>query len=296
MIQVQHLGQLRVQRTEVANQHAITLDPSSLPRVQGRMLARHETEGLWCAGITQQRFHIGFRVEEVDAVATIGPAFRLAAAAEDASEHGLLLETFELADKTQATLEQTYARLLAVQVVLQRLDQARPQRRTHRSHVRGNRIGQQQRLDARVEQFEQPGIDEAVGDRFLVTTCHQQATKTRQFGLGLGLGVRSQARLRVAHRQTVVAVQASQLLDQVDFQGNIEAMTGHTDLPESFAISLDVELQGGEQTFDLRRVHVHAEHLLDALGTQGDGSYLRQIGHTHLLNYRAGFAADDFQQ
>ncbi|MOA00063.1 hypothetical protein D3C78_1194070 [compost metagenome] len=119
MIQVQHLGQLRVQRTEVADQRAITFDPRSLPRVQGRMLARHEAEGFQRTGIAQQCFHIGFRVEEVDAIAAIGPTFRLAAAAEDAGEHGFLLETLKLTDETQAALEQTYARLLTVQVVLQ---------------------------------------------------------------------------------------------------------------------------------------------------------------------------------
>ncbi|MNN33913.1 hypothetical protein D3C81_1476920 [compost metagenome] len=36
--------------------------------------------------------------------------------------------------------------------------------------------------------------------------------------------------------------------------------------------------------------------MLDAFGTQGDGSYLRQIGRADLLDYRAGFAADNLQE
>jgi hypothetical protein len=38
-----------------------------------------------------------------------------------------LLQAFQLTDKAQAAFEQTHTVLLTVQVVLQRLDQARPQ-------------------------------------------------------------------------------------------------------------------------------------------------------------------------
>jgi hypothetical protein len=100
-----------------------------------------------------------------------------------------LLQAFQLTDKAQAAFKQTHAVLLTVQVVLQRLDQARPQGRTHGSHVVGNRVGQQQRLNARIEQFELLGIDEAVGDRFLITTGNQQATQLRQIARASALAV-----------------------------------------------------------------------------------------------------------
>ena len=44
-----------------------------------------------------------------------------------------------------------HARLLAIEVVLQRLDQTRPQRGTHGGHVGGDRVGQLQRRHARIE-------------------------------------------------------------------------------------------------------------------------------------------------
>ena len=209
------------------DQTTFTFDARGLTRVQRRVFARHESERIQRTGKAQHRFHVSLDVEEVDDIATLCPAFRQTAAADDTGQHRLLLQAFQLTDETQAAFEQADAILLTVQVVLKRLDQAWPQGRAHGRHVVRDRVGQQQRLDTRIEQLELFRIDEAVGDRFLVTTGDQQATQFRQVATGFSLGLRRQARLRVTNRQTVVAVQAGQLFDQVDFQADIEAMAWH---------------------------------------------------------------------
>ena len=115
-----------MQGTDEADQAPFPLDASSLTRMQSRMLAWHEAEDIGCTGIAQQRFDIGLQVIEVDVIATVGPALREAAASDHTSEHGFLLQAVQLTHEAQTTLEQTHARLLTVEVVLQRLDQARP--------------------------------------------------------------------------------------------------------------------------------------------------------------------------
>ncbi|CAI8840095.1 hypothetical protein EMIT043CA1_230055 [Pseudomonas brassicacearum] len=224
------------------------------------------------------------------------PAFRQAATTDDTGQHRLLFQAFQLTDKTQAAFEQPHAILLAVQVVLERLDQAWPQGRAHGSHVVGNRIGQQQRLDTRIEQLELAWIDEAVGDRFLIPTGHQQAAQFRQVAASFSLGLWGQACLRVANRQAVVTVQAGQFFDQVDFQADIEAMAWHFDAPLPYPIGADVQAQGAEQAFDFGRIHFHAQHLGDALGTQGDRGNLGQVLFADSLDDRAGFTTRDVQQ
>ncbi|MDT4829886.1 hypothetical protein FQZ97_633200 [compost metagenome] len=296
LIQVQGLGQFRVQGTEVADQAPFPFDASGLARVQGGVFAGHEAEGVQVAGGAEDGFDVGLGVVEVHAVTAVGPAFRQARTAEHAGEHGLLLQAFELANEAQATFEQAHAGLLAVEVVLQRADQARPQRRTHGGHVGGDGVGQHQRLHARVEQFEQLGIDEAVGDGFMVTTGDQQATQGRQLDGAFGASARGQAGLRVANRQAVVAVEAAQLFDQVHFQADVEAVARHVHAPLAGAVGGDLEVQRGEQALDFGGVHFHAQHLRDALGTQGDRLDLRQVRFACGFDDGAGFAADDVQQ
>ena len=225
-----------MQRAQVADQPPVPLDARGLPRVQRRVLTGHEAEVAEGAGTGQHRLDIGLGVEEVHAVTAVGPAFRQALAADGAGEHGFLLQAFQLTDEAQAAFEQADPRLLAVEVVLQRLDQARPEAGTHRRHVGGDRVGQGQRLGARIEQFEQGRIDEAEGDRFLVAAGDQQAPQQRQRGARFRLVVRRQARLRVAHRQAIVSVETGQFLDQVDFQGNVEAMARYADRPLPFPV------------------------------------------------------------
>ncbi|MCY1423977.1 hypothetical protein D9M71_397060 [compost metagenome] len=282
--------------SDVADFATITLDARGLPRVQRRVLARHESKCVQRAGKAQHRFHIGLDVEEIDDIATLRPAFRQTAAADHTGQHRLLLQAFQLADEAQAAFEQANAILLAVQVVLQRLDQARPQGRTHGGHVIGNRVGQQQRLDARTEQLELLRIDEAVGDRFLVASGHQQTTQFRQVAARFSLGLWRQTSLRVANRQAVVAVQARQFFDQVDFQADIEAMAWHGNAPLPCPIGGDRQAQTAEQTLDLGRLHFHAQHLGDALGTQGDRRDRRQVLLADGFDDRAGVTASDFQQ
>src|SRR5690606_37559213 len=286
----------RMQSTDEANQAAFPLDASGLPRMQGWMVAWDEAERIGSAGRTQQRLDIGFQIVEVDTLTAVGPTFRQATASDHTGEHRLLLEFVQLADKSQTAFEQANARLLTVEVVLQRLDQTRPQRRTHGGHVSGDRISQLQRLDTGIEQIEQLGSDEAVSDRFLIATGNQQATQRGQLGTGLSLGLRSQTRLRVAHRQTVVTVKTAQLFDQINFQADVEAVARHTDLPLACTLSGNTQTQRREQALDFGAVHIHAQHLADAFGTQGDRRHARQVGLAADLNDRTCLAADDLQQ
>ena len=73
-------------------------------------------------------------------------------------------------------------------------------------------------------------------------------------------------------------------------------MARHADLPLAGALGSHTQAQRGEQALDLGTVHVHAQHLADALGTQGDRRNVRQVGGAGHFDDRAGFAADDLQQ
>ncbi|MNV09558.1 hypothetical protein D3C71_1000550 [compost metagenome] len=295
-IQAQCFRQFRVDSANEANQTTFTFDARGLTRVQRRVFARDESERIQSTGEAQYRFHVSLDVEEVDGVATLRPAFRQAATANHTGQHRLLLQAFELTNETQTAFEQTYAILLTVQVVLKRLDQTRPQRRTHGRHVVGNRVGQQQRLNTRIKQLELFRIDEAVGDRFLITTGDQQAAQFRQVATGFSLGLRRQTRLRVTNRQAVVAVEASQFFDQVDFQTDIEAMAWHFYAPLTCPVGSNGQAQSTEQTLYFSRIHFHAQHLGDALSAQSDRRDRRQVLFADGFDDRAGFASGDFQQ
>ncbi len=180
--------------------------------------------------------------------------------------------------------------------MLQRLDQTRPQRGTHGRHVIGDRVSQQQRLGARREQLEPFRVDEAVGDRFLIAAGNQQAAQLRQIALGFGLGLGSQAGLRIADRQTVVAVQTRQLFDQVDFKADVETMTWHFDTPLPIGFSSHSQAKTCQQAFDFGVFDHQTEHLLDAARAQRNRGDRRQMLLADHFNHGAGFATGDFQQ
>ncbi|MNG30117.1 hypothetical protein D3C84_1156680 [compost metagenome] len=72
-------------------------------------------------------------------------------------------------------------------------------------------------------------------------------------------------------------------------------MAWHFDLPLAFT-SGGFQAQAVEQLLDFGAGHFHAQHLGQALGTQGDRLDLRQVRFAGDVNHWAGFAADDFQQ
>ncbi|MNF86185.1 hypothetical protein D3C84_686130 [compost metagenome] len=199
-VETEGFRQLRVKRADKTDFATIALDARGLTRVQRRVLARSKRERIQRTGKAQHRFHVSLDVEEIDDIAPLCPTFRQTTATYHAGKHRFLLQAFQLTNEAQAAFEQAHAILLTVQVVLQCLDQTWPQGRTHRRHVIGDRVGQQQRFNTRIEQFELFRVDEAVRDRFLVTTGHQQATQLRQIAARFSLGLRRQAGLRVANR------------------------------------------------------------------------------------------------
>ncbi len=141
-VETEGFRQFGVDCADEADFTPFPLDARGLTRVQRRMFTRSESERIQSTGEAQHCFNISLDVEEVDSIATLRPAFRQTAAADNTGQHRLLLQAFKLADKAQATFEQAHAVLLTVQVVLQRLDQTGPQRRTHGGHIVGDRIGQ----------------------------------------------------------------------------------------------------------------------------------------------------------
>ena len=102
--------------------------------------------------------------------------------------------------------------------------------------------------------------------------------------------------MRVTNRQAVVAVQARQFFDQVNFQADIEAMAWYFYLPLPCSAGDNAQAQAGQQALDLRCIHFHAQHLGDAFGTQGHRSNGRQVRFADGFDDRAGFATGDFQQ
>jgi hypothetical protein len=165
---------------------AVTLDARGLARVQGWMLAGDEAEV--APGHRQpSTASTSAFTSKKSTVSRPWPSLPAGGCRKRHRRASALLQVFQLTDEAQAAFEQAHAVLLTVQVVLQRLDQARPQRGAHGGHVVGDRVGQQQRLNAWIEQFELLRVDEAVGDRFLVTTGNQQATQVRQLAAGSGL-------------------------------------------------------------------------------------------------------------
>ncbi|CRM95441.1 hypothetical protein [Pseudomonas sp. 22 E 5] len=281
--------------TDEAHQTAFTLDARSLARVQRWMAARQEGECIQRTGKTQHRFHVSLDVEEVHGIAALRPAFRQTATADHASQHRFLFQAVQLSYETQATFEHAHPILLTVQVMGKCFNQAWPQRRTHGCHVVGDRVGQQQWLDAWVEQLELLRIDEAVGHCFLITTGNQQATQLRQVRTRLGLWLWRQARLRITDRQAVVAVEAGQLFDEVDLQADIEAMAWYFNVPLPFPTRGNSQAEGRQQLLDFSRLDDQAKHLLDALGAQSDRCNGRQELFVDGFGDRAGFATGDFQ-
>ncbi|RMO19822.1 hypothetical protein ALQ47_05273 [Pseudomonas cichorii] len=295
-IKAQRFCQFRMNGTQETDFTTIALDASSLTGMQSRVLTCREGELTQRASKTKHRFHVRFHVEEIDGITALCPAFRQAASANHTGKHRLLLETLKLADETQSAFEHANAILLTVEVMLQRPDQTRPQRGAHGCHVVGDRIGQQQRLNARIEEFEQLRINEAIGDRFLIATGNQQTTQLRQIATRFSLGLRCQAGLRVTNRQVVITVQTRQLFDQVDFKADVETVTWHFNAPLTDSLAAQLQAQSSQKTFDFSVFNDQTEHLLDTACTQGHGSNRWQVLFADRFDDRTGFTAGDFQQ
>src|SRR3990167_11141812 len=116
-------------RTQETDHSPFALDTRCLPWVQRSMFTWHEGEATAGSCTGQQGFDIGFHIIEVDIISTVRPTLSKTTATNYARQHRLLLQTFELPNKTQATFEQAHTRLLTIQVVFKCLDQTRPQGR-----------------------------------------------------------------------------------------------------------------------------------------------------------------------
>src|SRR3990167_969703 len=103
-----------MQRTDKSNQAAITLDTSRLTGMQRRMLTRGKAEFVSRTRARQQSLDISFDVVEIHRVASMRPGFRQTATADNAREHGLLLQALQLTNKAQAAFKHAHACLLAI--------------------------------------------------------------------------------------------------------------------------------------------------------------------------------------
>ncbi len=140
------------------------------------MLRPAETERQW----RQQRLHVPFEVEEIHLPRALPPLLGFGQAAYRPGQHLFLPNSICRGNEAQTGLEHPDARVLAVEVVGDHRQQAAPQGGTHHRHVRGDRVGQGQRLLLRIQQFLQRRIHEAVGDHLLIATSGQKPPQRLQ--------------------------------------------------------------------------------------------------------------------
>ena len=219
-------------------------------------------------------------------------------AGDHARQHDVLTDTQicrTIRHKAQAAFEQAQARLLAVLVVHYRRQQAGPQRQAHRRHFDRNRARQDQRFFIRMQQRLHFRIDEAIGDRFLITVIDQHGLHALERQVGFAMLSHHQIGAHRHIRDVVVAVNARHFFHQVLFDLHIETPARRHCLPV-VALFGHLATQAAQNVANLLARHHVADQAIQLLAAQRDGSAFRQfvfIGH---VNNRAGLAAADVQQ
>ena len=112
--------------------------------------------------------------------------------------------------------------MLAILVVNDSAQQARPQGQTHRGHFAGNWAWQDQRFLTRVDQLLQLWINKAVGDHFLIAFVVQHGFYTLQGQVGFTVGAHHQTCLHRLVRDVVVAINTGHFFHQIFFNFHVE--------------------------------------------------------------------------
>ena len=114
-------------------------------------------------------------------------------------------------------------------VVLNVRQQTGDQRGAHHRHLAGDRVQQLDRVTV-AEQLALPAfIDEAVVDGLEVIRCSNRGAQLVQAACAFALGVHRGARDRRQRRDVVKAIDAGDLLDQILFDLDVEAVAGRGD-------------------------------------------------------------------
>ena len=110
------------------------------PRMQPRKWVRHRRQRQRCG----QCGEIAFDIEEVDRARRRSPLFRFAGAERKAANAYRLCEV--VARKRAANFEDAYARMLALEIGLQRRNEPGQERRSHDVEMRCDRIQHRDQL------------------------------------------------------------------------------------------------------------------------------------------------------
>ena len=164
--------------------------------------------------------------------------------------------------------EQTQARLLARAVVGQGFHQTRQQGSAHHRQLGAQGIGQCHGVLVKLPFLQQVGIDECVVDGFL--HVHGQHLRAHRRFIQRQFGLRHQRHFAAwrAHRNMFIADDAGDFLDQVLFDGDIEAAARRHHLP-AFGNRLHTHAQGATESAQRgHRAHSGPER---AAGAHGAG-------------------------
>ena len=136
---------------------------------QARQLAGLEVKCRCIAGQRQHAEQIRLHVIEVERLARTAPLLRPPRARGNAGEcFDFLQFALRRQHELLADLEQSYAWLLAAQILARGPYQPGPQRHAHLAQIGGDRIAERQRRDTRKQLPLQRGIDEGIRDDFAV--------------------------------------------------------------------------------------------------------------------------------
>ena len=175
-------------------------------------------------------------------------------------------------------------------------EQAGQQGGAHDAQVRGDGVEQRQRLDPRFHLLEQARLHEGVSNRFQVAAIDQGIAQAALVDGLLGNGLAGGGTGRHPAGQLLIAVDARQFLDQVGFDGHVEAPAGgqHHPFLATF-LGGHFHAQAAEDVFHLFGGQTHAEQAFDAVCTQGDFCLARQVCFIHGFADRTRLAAGDLQ-
>ena len=159
-----------MQHTEPADRFIVENDSRALPRSQRRVFSRREAILSRVLRQLQQNFDVALDVVEIDAATISVPGARQHASGCETRENIDLFGSFH---ELGAVLEQSQIVDLPPKIALRRQEQTWPERASHDGEITGDRIGQLELRNARIDELCDMGIDEAVSDDFLVPAIDQ---------------------------------------------------------------------------------------------------------------------------
>ncbi len=196
------------------------------------MLGGLERESVRLSGDLQQRFQITFEIKEIHLFGAFRPILGLATAVEQTSQHGLLLHLpFGQLAEVQTGFKQAHTALLAIDVVDKRLHQAWPQAGAHHRQIGTEWVAQGNGCLIRIKLGSNVVADKTVSNHFTIATTHHHLTQLSQTDVAFTVGRQRSVHHHRARGQSVVAINAGQLFEEIFFNGNIEAIARCTHLP-----------------------------------------------------------------